>query len=163
MTLRERLEASRALGAASQWLESRSQREQIALVALVCIAIAALVYAAVWSPLADARDRALADIAAHDAVLARVRAAGSALNAEALNRGPPSSLADSAAIHGLLIRRIEPEGEWTRIAFADAEFTQILAWIDGLEKSRAATLVALEIERRPAPGVVNASVALEAR
>ena len=67
---------------------------------------------------------------------------------------------DSAASHGLLIRRIEPDGENTRITLVDVDFAAMIGWIADLERSGGSTLEAIDVERRPAPGTVNARLTL---
>jgi general secretion pathway protein M len=162
MNIRERLNS--LSGNASTWFYSRTTREQFLLAGLAAVAAVALLYTAVWSPLSAHRDAAVSDIARYDTLMAEVRLAGPAgLDpATGLAQGAQApSIAGSAADHGLLVRRIEPEGENTRLSFEDAEFARILDWIASMEDAGIARVSAVQIDRRPAPGVVNAQITLE--
>jgi general secretion pathway protein M len=145
-----------ATDAARGWLDGRSPRERALLAGLAALAVAGLFFGLVQRPLAAERDRALAEIVRLDATLAAARAAGPAPVAAAA----PASPADAAAAHGLTIQRIEPEGARTRIAFEDAAFADLLAWIATVEAG-GGRVAALELVRRPAPGMVAATVTLE--
>lgn len=162
MNIKERLDS--VGGNASGWFNARSTREQFLLAGLAAVATVALLYTAVWSPIAAHRDAAVSDIARYDTLMAEVRLAGpEGLNpAVGLAQGAEApSIAGSAADHGLLVRRIEPEGANTRLSFEDAEFEGILDWIASMEGAGIARVSAVQIDRRPAPGVVNAQITLE--
>lgn len=161
MNIRERLNSLPAI--ASTWFNARSTREQFLLAGLAAVAVVALLYSAVWRPLTVHRDAAIADVARYDTLRAEVRLAGpSGLNpAAGLQGAEAPSIAGSAADHGLLVRRIEPEGDNTRLSFEDAEFARILDWIASMEGAGIARVSTVQIDRRPAPGVVNAQITLE--
>ncbi|MDZ4760814.1 MAG: type II secretion system protein GspM [Alphaproteobacteria bacterium] len=158
MNIRE-MRASDWIGTGRVWLERRSERERLLLGGLAVLACLSILMFGVWGPLASARAEAVLEIGRYDALLARTRQSPEALTAAA-PQGPTPSLADSAASHGLLIRRIEPEGETTRIAFEDADFAALIGWIVDMEASGVAKLSSVQLERRPAPGVVNAQISV---
>lgn len=146
------------------WFSTRSQREQLLLASLGIIVVGAVLVTVVGRPLTVRRDAALATIARYDALLARVELIGpAALDpvAGASGNADDQSIGGSAASHGLLIRRIEPEGENTLVVFESADFAQIIDWIANMENDGIARVVAIQLDRRPEPGTVNAQVTLE--
>lgn len=164
MTVQDRLAGIFRLNAVRTWFSMRSLREQVLLFGFLLVGIAAVLVLAIWRPLTLHRAEALSKIERYDALLARARMAGpDALAVATASVGDPDnqSIGGSAASHGLLIRRIEPEADYTRVVFEDADFTRILDWIASMEGSGVARLVAIQLDRRPEPGTVNAQVTLE--
>jgi len=161
MNMRERLNS--LAGDSGAWFTARSMREQFLLGGLAAVGAVALLYTIVWRPLASYRDAAVTDIARYDTLMAEVSLAGpDGLNLTAGLQGAEApSVAGSAAEHGLLVRRIEPEGENTRLSFEDADFVGILDWIASMETAGIARVSTVQIDRRPAPGIVNAQITLE--
>lgn len=141
----------------------RSPRERLMLGGL---GIAAALYLAVTAgaqPLLAARSEARAAIAASDAVLARLAALpeGDAALIPATLRPAVAIVTETAPDFDLAIRRIEPEGAGARLVIEDADFAAVLLWIEALERDHGLRLVALEMDRRPEPGVVSARLTLE--
>ncbi len=165
MNLSETLAKIPGLAQGREWFDARTSRERILLSGLTVAGVCAVVAMGVWRPLVAQRDAALSEIARYDEVLAQVRAVGPAgLNASAGRAGGEASapsIADSAASHGLLIRRIEPDGENTRVALEDADFVHVLDWIASMESAAIARVASIQMDRRPAPGTVNVQVTLE--
>lgn len=162
MNIRERLKS--LPGDTGAWFSARSAREQFLLAGLATVATVALLYTAVCRPLAAHRDAAVSEIARYDALMAEIRRAGPAGLAPAIGLAEgveAPSIAGIAADQGLLVRRIEPEGANTRLSFEDADFAGILDWIATMETGGLARVSAIQIDRRPAPGVVNAQITLE--
>lgn len=136
------------------------------LVGLV-LPLAALVagYQFLWSPLRDAQIAARADISAFrlvqdTAALASVDtiAPVSAPNDTAL----ATRITTSATAANLTLRRIEPENDSIRVTLDDTPFATVLLWLSDLEEQHDVTLEALEVDRRPAPGLVSARLLLGA-
>lgn len=162
MNIRQGL--NRVSGDALTWFSARSTREQLLLAGLAMVAAVAFSYTIVWRPLAAHRDAAVSQIARYDALMAEVRSAGPAGLTPRVSMAEGAeapSIAGSAADHGLLVRRIEPEGANTRLSFEDADFASILDWITSMEAAGIARVASVQIDRRPAPGVVNAQITLE--
>ena len=159
-----RLAARGAVGSGvAEWLAGREPRERKLILVGTGVLLLYLAYALVWQPLAAMRARALVDIAKYEAVSARVTAAGSDLR---LAARPSASLPDatvitnSAAGLGLTIRRLEPEGKRTRIEVEDADFTVLINWLARLESEHSLHVAAIEIDRRPLPGIVSARLSV---
>jgi general secretion pathway protein M len=67
---------------------------------------------------------------------------------------------DSAPAYGLAIRRIETDQAGTRVELDDAGFAEVVLWIEELELQHGLRVVAVEMDRRPEPGVVAARLAV---
>ena len=129
------------------WWGDRSRREQALLAALAAIALTVLLLVAVVRPLQAAHARAAADIRTYDMLAMRLRAAGPGL-ASAPRHGPPAQIiAQTAAISGLTVQRVEPEGARLRVVFGDAPFDAVLRWVAELERSSALRISEAQIER----------------
>ena len=147
------------------WLAQRTPRERMLLcVALVC-AVAWLGVVALWQPLrqhrADLQDR----IARYDSGLAALEnpafSAPDPLAAPRDSRPVPVILTDSAAVFQVVIRRLEAEPAGARVVLEEAPFEQVILWLEALERDHGLRVSTLEMTRRPAPGVVTTTLALE--
>lgn len=159
MTMRR---LSGLLAAPGRWMAARTAREQATIAAAAVVAAVAAGYSQLWMPLADARSAALADIARHERAIAHVLAAGPDLPRGPAGPALPAAtvVATSAPAFGLAIQRVEPEGESTRVVLDSANFEDLLRWLVELEAKHALRVLAVELERRPEPGVVSARVTL---
>lgn len=153
---------SRWLAGPRRWLAARNAREQAMLAVAAVLAAVAAGYTQIWTPLDGARSAALADIARHELAMARVLAAGPDLLPGPA--GPavpaPTVVATSAPAFGLAVQRVEPEGASTRVVLDNAVFADLLRWLVELEARHSLRILAVELERRPEPGVVSARVTL---
>ncbi len=144
-----------------QWWSQLSLREQILLGTLASVAAFAILLIGVIVPLRDVRAEARADIRNAELLEARLRAGGDLGKLGRVRRGTASAIVtDSAAAANLTIQRIEPEAGNTRVVLADASFEQVMTWIAELEQTSRLRVVEADIERKPSPGVVSASVML---
>lgn len=142
------------------WWSLRSSREQALLIGLAAVTVLALLFTLIWGPLLAVRRDALQDIRTYRALAAQVRVAGPALAGRAAGAASSTAgVAASAAGFGLVIRRLEPQGSRTRVVVEDAQFDRMLRWIERLERD-GVRVEAVRLERRPAPGVVNAQLTL---
>ena len=67
----------------------------------------------------------------------------------------------SAELAGVLVRRLEPEGAVVRVSLDDAPYDAVINWVAAMETDAAIALVAIELDRRTAPGIVAARLTLE--
>lgn len=147
-----------------EWYAGRDRRERILLLVGSVVVAVYVAFAGVWQPLSAMRETALADIAKYEAVAARITAAGTNLSLAVL---PSAALPDaaviteSATVIGLTIRRLEPEGDRTRIEVEDADFAVLVDWLARLETEHALHVATIEIDRRPPPGIVSARLSVE--
>ena len=72
-------------------------------------------------------------------------------------------MTETAPEFDLAIRRIEPEGAGAgaQLVLDDADFASVLLWIEALEQDHRLRLTAVEMDRRPEPGVVAARMSFE--
>lgn len=143
----------------SPWWDQRTPRERVLLAALLAVLVCWLGFVLVARPLLDARAEALASIARSEMAMARLAAAPAPAPPVASSAQlVPSILTETATEFGMTIRRIEPETDGAQLTIDDAAFDDVLRWIEALEARHGLRVVALKMDRRPAPGVVSASL-----
>ncbi len=144
------------------WFGLRTPRERMLVAGAAVMLLVVGLFFGVWQPLSAMRAAALADISRYATMTARLQGVGPEAFATNASRVAPATLiTQSAGSLGLTIRRLEPEGSRIRIALEEADFDQVIVWLDTLESDHSLRVVSLEMDRRPAPGVVSARVVLE--
>jgi general secretion pathway protein M len=146
--------------------QARSVRERLFLAFLAMVLAAAGMGRFVWQPMLERRERLLNEWARIEQLDDLLRRVGPALAAKApRNAEPtlprPTLLAQTAKEYSLTIRRLEPDGDATKVTVEDAPFDALMQWFDALEGERGLRIRALTVERRPALGVVQAVVTIE--
>lgn len=148
---------------AKHWWQVRAPRERLLLMGMGGVLVLWLGVISVWQPLEAARLRLADQIARHDRALA-------VLQAQPVPTGPVKGLDDrplniiiteSTAAFQLTIRRLEPEGPRVRLVLEDAPFDGVILWLEALQRDQSLRVTEIEMTRRPAPGVVNATLTLE--
>lgn len=144
------------------WLAERSPRERYLLLGAAVLAMIWLSFTVVWQPLV-AHEAALTDrIMRYERSLAVLNVSPQASTAVTSDPRPvPVILAGTAAEFGLTIRRLEPEGSGARLVLEEASFNDVILWLERMEQDHGLRLTDLEMTRRPAPGVVTATLALQ--
>jgi len=148
----------------TRWWRTRSSRERWLMLGLAVAGVAYLLSAGLVRPLLAHRAAALDAIGRHEAALAQLAAlpeGAAAPSAAAFGQPVTAVVTETAPEFGLVIRRIEPEGAGAQLLIEDAGFPEILAWIEALERDRGLRVTAVEMDRRPEPGVVSARLTLE--
>lgn len=147
------------------WIEQRSGREKVLLGAGLALAVAWLIIAAVWQPLRSHRANLQVEISRLDRGLAALQNPGFNLpdaNPPAIDSRPvPVVITDTAAVFQLVIRRLEAEGTGARVVLEEATFQQVILWLEALERDHDLRVRDLEMTRRPGPGMVGVTLALE--
>ena len=150
---------------AQDWFLQRSPRERLLLCVLGACALVWIAVSVIWQPLRQHRSALENRIALYDVGLtalqnpAFVARKGTAMIVD--NRPVPVILTESAAVFQLAIRRLESEGAGARIVLEDASFEQVILWLETLKREHGLNVTALEMARKPAPGVVSTTFALE--
>ena len=150
---------------AQDWFLQRSPRERLLLGLLGICALLWLAVAVIWQPLRQHRAALENKIALYDAGLTALQSpafdarGGAAVIVD--NRPVPVILTESAAVFQLAIRRLESEGAGARVVLEDASFEQVILWLETLRREHGLNVTAMEMARKPAPGVVSTSFALE--
>lgn len=148
----------------ASWWSGRSARERVLLLGMATALGLYLVVVGIAQPLLAARAETRAAIGRYDAGLAQLAAlpeTGTAPAAPALDRPVTAIVTETAPDFDLAIRQIEPEGSGARLAIEDAGFAEIILWIESLEREHGLRLIAIEMDRRPEPGIVSARLTLE--
>jgi len=150
--------ARHAIGRA---LADRTLRERLLLLGLVAVAGLAGLHVLLWSPAMTRHAGLMQRLLALDRVTLQLAATPPAPRAPYSNRAPALIVTETAAAAGLILRRLEPDGDRLRLTLDDAAFEDVLTWIETLDRDHGLTPFVLEITRRPAPGLVAATLTLE--
>lgn len=145
-------------------LSNLSKRERILVLIVLPLVVLVAGYRFVWQPIEASRAQARADISAFRLVqdTAALARQGGAPVAVAVNDTPlPTRITGSARDAGLTLRRIEPEGQGIRVTLDETPFATVLQWLADLEETHDVAVRAIEVDRRPAPGVVSARLLLD--
>lgn len=134
----------------------RTPRERIMLAALAGVMLIWVAFAGLWQPLQAQRASLLSQIARYQTAAQMLANPVQATTTDP--RPIPVIITDSAAAFQLTIRRLQPTGDVVQIVLEDAPFDAVLLWIDALTTDHALTLQSLDLIRRPAPGVVAATL-----
>lgn len=138
----------------------RSPRERVMLLGLGATMLAWLGIAGIWQPLQAQRTALTAQIARYQAATQTLANPTQAV-ATSDPRPTPVIITESAATFQLAIRRLQPTGDQVQIVLEDAPFEAVLLWIETLTTDNALRLQSLDLVRRPAPGVVAATLTVQ--
>lgn len=146
-------------------LHNLSPRERLLLTLLGPVIILAATFQFLWLPIQSQRAAYLAEIAGYAQVtdqIARLASDGSPVVADPRPTSPLSTrVTQSAADAGLTLRRLEPEGHMLRVTLDDVAFANVMLWLSDLEVTQSVTVAAVEVDRRPEPGIVSARLLLK--
>ena len=147
------------------WTAQRSTREKLLLGLGLVLALLWLGITAVWQPLRLHRANLEVKISRLDRGFAALQDPGfnlpDAKATAADSRPVPVVITDTAAVFQLVIRRLEAEGTGARVVLEEATFQQVILWLEALERDHGLRVRDLEMTRRPAPGIVGVTLALE--
>lgn len=151
------------LASAQMWWEARAPREQLLLVVMGGAILLWFGVAAIWQPLQAARVRLGDQVVRYERAL-------SVLQSQPVSATPVIApddrplnvvITETAAAFQLTIRRLEPEGSRIRVVLDEVPFESVILWLETVQRTESLTITEIEMIRRPAPGVVNAVLALE--
>ncbi|MGV8951228.1 MAG: type II secretion system protein GspM [Cypionkella sp.] len=149
----------------AEWLDQRTPRERILLAAALGLGLLGLGVTLIWQPLRQHRADLQAKIALYEAGFAALQnpnfSGQGAASAVLDNRPIPVILTDSAATAQVTIRRLEAEGAGARVVLEDAPFDRVILWLEILNREHGLNVREIEMTRKPAPGVVSTTFALE--
>lgn len=145
------------------WWEARAPRERLLLLTMMVVIGIWLAVVAIWQPLQGARARLGDRIVRHENALAILRSQPVAAAPVTAPDDRPLNvvITETAAEYGMTIRRLEPDGPRISVVLDEALFDSVIFWLEALQRDHGLTVTELELTRRPAPGVVNVSLALE--
>ena len=141
------------------WWSALSARERVLVtIAGALLTLLVLVFGVV-KPLQAARAQALADIRTNETLTARIRAAGTLSTSPAPRRqGAPQEVAVSSAQSFGLTVTPEAVAGGVRVTVADTTYDSLMAWLADLSATSDLRVRRLDIQRRPSPGRVSATV-----
>lgn len=163
---------AQTLRKANGWYHSLSGRDQLALQALVTALVIFCLYALVWRPSVEYRERseaaagqAYSDLQwmVNNERQARQLARNSGQSSGSLPAGQSllSLVSSSARGQGLTLQRFEPRGEDKVNVWLDkVEFNQLMKWLDGLSKQNGVRVEQISVDRAQEPGRVQARLSL---
>jgi general secretion pathway protein M len=150
------------------WWSALAERERRVLGAGGVVLAGVVFYLGVWEPLAFARHRQQADLAAARALAVQLETlAASAPRNAGPNAGAGLSLLaiiDQSGKTSALAKppsRLQPEGDDTvRIWLEDVPFDGLMRWLGDLQSRYGVRVDNADIERESGPGLVNARLTL---
>jgi len=152
-----------AFAPALSWWDARAPRERLLLWVMGMALVVWIVVAAVLQPLQAAQARAQDRVMRYDRALAVVQSLPIATGAVTAPDDRPLNrvITETAAAFQLTIRRLEPEGPRIRVVLDEAPFDAVILWLDAVQHDHALRVAEAEMIRRPALGVVTATLVLE--
>lgn len=159
--------STRGIALIGTWLTGRSPRER-ALTGLAATVLLSAAYAmGVWRPLTEARSAALDRLSRTEALIDTMKNDGTRLRAlaaaaPAVAAMPAATaITQEAAARQIAIQRLERDGNHLRVTVDNVDFATLITWLSRLEAAHGLRLTALDVDRRPDPGVVAARITLE--
>ena len=145
------------------WFERLSQREKVLVIAVLPLILAYALYQFAWVPLDAHRYGQRSQIADYQRVVEAAALFETEVVAVAPQNDTPiaTRITGTADAAGLPLRRIETEGQGMRVLLDDVPFAALMLWLAELETTQGVSARAVEINRRPAPGMVSARLLLE--
>lgn len=147
---------------AERWLKQSTARERWLLLAGSVAVLIWIAFTFGWQPLQARREALGRQIALYERAIVALQAAPAPATAASSDpRSLNAIVADAAREFGLSIRRLEPEGNRIRVTIEDAAFQSLILWLKAVQEDFGLRASELEVSRRPAAGVVNATLVLE--
>lgn len=149
-----------------EWYEGLNQREQVSLLVLGIVLALYLLYALLWSPLADERDELIVQNSNAAQSLQRVDAMVSEIMRLRDEGGPniarrnlTALVNQSTARHSLEVSRQQPNSRGgIQVRLENAAFDDLVAWLDQLENREGVLVTEVAITQTGNSGRVNATV-----
>lgn len=151
------------------------RRDQQALKLMVAALALALLYFAIWRPVDQYHDQALSSRENAAELLAWMQEnrvalrqlagsnAGTGNNVQkpADGRALMATVTSTARESGLNLQRFEPSGDDAiRVWLEDVPFTQVAAWLEGLNTNHGILIEQAALDRRDTPGLVSVRLTL---
>ncbi|HDZ10503.1 type II secretion system protein M [Pseudohongiella sp.] len=153
------------------WLQLKTPREQLILLAGLSVVLTYLVWLLLWQPMSQARALSAQRVANAEQSLLSVRVlaqelASARASAASGNSGTGGNLAqsldESASALGLRIASLEPSADNSSVAVRlnDVSMATVLAWLSDVESSGVMSIDALTLSPVQTPGNVTVSLRL---
>jgi general secretion pathway protein M len=141
-------------------------RERLAVIIGAIAALIALIYLAMWRPVANSRTTNAARLATAREVALQLERASGVVSHSGPTAGGGSLLStvDEASRSGELgkpLTRLSPDGESQVRAWAEeVSFDNLVRWMNLLQSRYGVRIDSVDIEQQPTAGVVNARLTL---
>jgi len=153
--------------AAGRWFATLEANERSLVTGLAALVVVAIVYLAIWSPLADWSHRADARYQHQMALLdwmhqheKEARKAGQR-NENAPERSLLTLVANSAQRSGVQLLRYQPESSGgVSVVVQNQPFNTLISWLDDLEQRDHVAVKQISIDAQSASGMVSARINL---
>ncbi len=152
------------------WLQQKTPREQLIVLAGLGVVLTYLVWLLLWQPMLQARTLSAQRVANAEQSLLAVRvlaqelasARASAATGVSGTGNLAQSLDESASALGLRIASLEPAADNSSVAVRlnDVSMATVLAWLSDIENSGAMSIDALTLSPVQTPGNVTVSLRL---
>ena len=147
---------------AGRWLNQFTARERWLLVLGGVAVLFWIAFTLVWQPIQARREALGGQIAFYERAIAALQAAPVPTTvAPSDPRSLNAIVADASRQFDLSILRLEPEGNRIRVTLEDAAFPSVILWLKAMQQDSGLRASELDMTRRPAPGIVNATLVLE--
>lgn len=150
------------------WFQALSSREKVLIAMVAPLAVIALAFQFVWTPLSLSQTQYIDQISAYrlvsdTAALAKQSTTQAAPAQVSTDASEPiaNRITRSAEAAEISLRRIEPDNGGIRVTLGDTPFSQLILWLADMEDGQSITVSAIEIDRRPEPGIVSARILLK--
>ena len=149
------------------WFQALTLREKVLVLALLPIAVFSIGYQFAWLPLSVQREDYTKQIESYQLVKQTALLADQTANQLTailpLPQNIPlvSRITQSSDEAGIVLRRIETDGNGIRVTLADTSFNELTFWLANLEQVSGVIVTAIEIDRRTEPGTVSARILFE--
>jgi general secretion pathway protein M len=154
--------------AIGRWFYGREQNEQTIIVAIAALVVIAILWAAVWKPVADWRyvetNRQQNAQQLVDWLRVNEQAAKQAASSSSNNRGSRALIpviTKAADAHNIKVNRLQPESNGViSVILQQQSFNQIVQWIAQLNENNGVSVDRASFDSQDAPGYVNAQIRL---
>jgi len=146
------------------WIGNRGRREQMVLALALVVALIWAAAQLIWQPLHLDRMRLVAAIARHEQALQLLARLPAATAAAASDPRPVAALVtETVPDYGLAINRLDGSADRAEVVMNEAAWDGLILWLDAVETDLGLSLTAIDLTRRPGPGMVAARLTLERR
>ncbi|MGL5358202.1 MAG: type II secretion system protein M [Shewanella sp.] len=144
------------------WWQALALREQQLVAFCAVVLVIGGCYWGIWTPIANAEEAALRNLTAQQQTLTYVKQTANKIaglkqsGAKPAASGSLSSVVNqTAGNYGLVITRMQPQGNKIQIWMDDVPFDPLLAYLSELVQSKGLSLESVDLAEADAPGYVK--------
>lgn len=144
------------------WWSSLAYREQQLLGVCAVVLVVGIFYWGIWSPISNAEYDAMQDVQKEQRNLTEIKQKGNRIlalkksGAKVSSGGSLSSIVNStASAYGLIITRMQPQGNRIQIWMDEVPFDALIGYLDELVQQKGLSLDNLDISETDVAGIVK--------